>query len=723
MKICSDCTRLCRTKSVLSILMVILLEFQSALRADDGPEPVFDLEPIVVLAEKRHQTLLETPLSISVVTNDRLHSSGVTSIKDVSFLIPNLYISELTARRTSFPYMRGLGAGQGEPVVTTVIDGVPQLTPNTTDIELVNIDRIEFVRGPQGTLYGRNTLGGVIHIITQAPSNENRVNASLEIGEFSLERYKLIFNTPISLENSAFTLGTSYAEKDGFVKNNFTGNTVDDQQTLFGKGTLRLTWEGRWDATIGVFGERDRDGDFVLFDLERLRGDPYRIDHDFEGKTERDVINPSVSVTRHGATTDFSSITGYGYWSATDLTDTDFTNNDLLRRKTDESQHHVYQELRLHSTEDADSEPNDHISLKWLAGLSFFYSNFVHDSYDELRPQLTQLPIPIRDTASFELNDSGIALFGQGSITLYDRLEAYMGLRIDYEHRDADIKITSTSTSNAAHVGSDEDFVEVLPKLGLSYRKNENFMAYGYGAKGFRTGGYNRNIAPTGQFEVEEEESWTYETGLKTSWFANRLDISLALFYIEWDEMQLDVPNPQNLARFFLDNVGEAESKGFEAELQTNFSNNWQAFCGIGYTDAKFEEYVDPVTERAVDGNTLPNIPEFNWHAGLQTRWNINKKFYMFSRIEIIGVGKLFFDNANSQSQNDYIITNFRAGIGSENWSLEAWIKNAFDKDYVSLAFPIPQEFRNFVPSGFVGRSGAPQTVGISLKFFPAQLN
>ena len=713
-------TWLSGTRSLTSNLIVILLYWPNALSATNESEPIFHLEPIVITAEKRRETVGKTPLSMSVVTNDRLQSYGITTIKDVSFLIPNLYISEFTARRTSFPYIRGLGSGQGEPVITTYIDGVPQLTPNTTNIELLDIDRIEFIRGPQGTLYGRNTLGGVIHIITKAPSGEKQIDTTIDIGEVSLERYKLVFNTPLALKNSAFTVATSYIERDGYFKNDFTGNTVDDQQALFGRATLRLTPADRWDLSVSIFGERDRDGDFVLFDLERIRKDPYHIDHDFEGKTDRDIIAPTVSITRYGAILDFLSITGYEHWSATDLTDLDFTQLDLLRRRTNESQSQFYQELRLQSSEDSGVELSSQLSLKWLSGISFFYSDFDHDSYNELRPALTMLLTPIRDVAAFDLEGNGVALFGQGTLTFYEKLDVNLALRLDYEHRDTDLGLISVSTPGNVQRNFNDDFTKLLPKIGLTYHWNDNLMAYGYAAEGFRAGGYNRNLAVAGNFKVDEEESWTYETGLKTTLFEDRVAFNLALFYIDWSDMQLDVRNTAIPipGSFFLDNVGESESKGFEVELRAQGGRNWDLFGGFGYTSAEFKDYFDENSQQNLDDNTLPNVPEFTWNIGVQNQFTLNEEYHVFVNAEVAGIGKLFFDSANSKSQNDYVLTNFRAGIGGKTWSLEAWIKNAFDEEYVVLGFPSP-----FSPSGFVGQSGIPQTVGVSLRFMPTQWN
>ena len=696
-----------------STLLNVFLTFSLPILALGEERPTVDLEPIVVTAEKRSQALQYIPQSVSILNTRTISESGVTAVKEASYLVPNLYISEFSARRTSFPTIRGLGSGQGEPVVATYIDGVPQLTPNTTNIELLDIDRIEVIRGPQGALYGRNSLGGVIHIITQQSPPSEMMFGSIGFGEFSLQRYRLSISAPLVPDAAYFSIAGAYSERDGYVRNVDTGNSIDDREALFGRATLRLTSQDNWDISLGVYGERDRDGDFVLFDLESIRDDAFRIRHDFEGRTDRDIISPSLSISHYGVATDFVSITSYNYWRATDLTDLDFSAVDFLRRKTDEKQHQIYQELRLQSAEDAGLELTESLSLQWLAGISLFYSEFENRSYDEIRPGAALIPpflppelLPIRSFSEFELRDLGLGLVGQTNITFVNKLDLNLAMRFDYEHRNADVK----AISNSIFTEFDQDFTELLPKIGLTYRWNNYIMSYLHAAKGFRAGGYNRNINLGGSFKVDEEESWTYEAGLKTSWFENRLRLNTSFFYIDWDNMQLDVPNPETPGRFFLDNVGESESKGFEVELQIRSQNYWELFGGFGYTEAEFEDYIDPITGLSVDGNNLPNVPEFTWNIGLHKRFVFRSEFNLFTAAELLGVGKLFFDNTNKESQNDYILANFRVGIGYERWSLVAWIRNAFDDEYVSLAFPVSR-------TNFVGRNGAPQTVGVTLKF------
>ena len=669
------------------------------------------------------QNLLDVPQSIYVINGKFIDEAGINSINDVMLHVPSLYISELTARRTSFPSIRGLSSGQGEPVVTTFIDGVPQLTQNTINIEFMDIERIEVLRGPQGTLYGKNTLAGAINIVTTKPTEEPQAQSEISYGNFSRQRYALSLQGPLGPENLRYSIGGIYFERDGFTQNTFTGSEVDDRETIFGQSQFVYTPNDQLELVLKVYGERDRDGGFVLFDVGQIRENPYRISKDFDGFTNRDIIAPSLTLIYFGDSVEMKSISAYEHWSAEEETDVDFTNNDFLRRTTEEYQNQFYQEFRIQPSVDQSVHLSDFLSFNWLAGISMFYSDFNHDSLTDSRPifiainqaQSGGFPVPDDDFAEYELKDFGFAAFGQTTFTWRDKLDMIVGLRYDYEKKDTDLElltITAPLSEVRAAVKFDDSFQELLPKFGLNYHWSDQFITYTSAAKGYRPGGYNRNVAQGGTYTFEEEESWTYEAGLKSELFNRRLSLHLALFYISWDDMQLDIPNPAVPQRFFLDNVGEATSKGIEFDFRTEVNQNWSFTGGLGYVNAEFDDYIDPITQTQVDGKDLPNVPDLTWNLGVHHQIECTNQLTLVSRLDLLGVGEIHFDNTNSESQIDYILTNVRIGLKNNTWGIDFWVNNVFDKEYVSTAF----QDLFFSPSGFAGRNGAPRTYGITLR-------
>ncbi len=704
----------------------IYLIYAATLAAYCKDEAPYTLEPVIVTAEKRYESIQNIPASLSVLDKDTLEKSGIESIQDASLLIPNLYISSLSAKRNNFPFIRGIGSGQGDPAVTTFIDGVPQLSSNTSNIEFLDIERIEILRGPQGTLYGRNTLGGAINIITaKAESSETEVSSRISLGSYQFQRYQLTLNSPIVDDVAFLKVGGSFSRRDGFTENVTLDEEVDDVSANFGRLNLHLIPSDNLDVNISAFVEQNRDGDFVLFDTEQLENRPHQIRHDYDGFTDRDIGSTSIAVNYYGASTVVRSITGIERWSAHEKTDLDFTANDFLRRETKENQNQFYQEFSFRSLDGVDRPDAHSAPSPWIFGLSTFNSTFNHDSINDSRPGFVFLqrqfapmrPATVNDLAEYEIDNYGFAFFGQNTYSILDNLHLTIGLRYETERTKSGInlvRVDDTGTTTHQFADVNEQFDELLPKLSLRYQPNETMTYYGSAAKGFRAGGYNRNETPGGPFSFDEETSWSYELGVKSTSLNNRLIFNAAIFYINWNDMQLDVSNGSlTNPGFFLDNVGEAEHVGMELELQAKLSQRWDLTGGFGYVNAEFEDYTDPLTARDVAGNKIPNVPDFTWSIGIQNNQTTATGRHVFSRLEFVGVGELFYDNVNSKSQNHYILTNFRVGVNHEGWSLECWIKNAFDQDYIPTAFSVPQLFSS---SGFVGRGGAPRTLGITLK-------
>ena len=210
------------------IALLLTLAITTTVRAGgDEPDPShLTLDPIIVVAQKWEQDPRDVPRSFTVISSGTIQDAGIMSIKEASALVPNLNIVEPSARRLSFPFYRGIGSGQGDPAVATFIDGVPQHTANTASIPLIDAERIEFLRGPQGTLYGRNTLGGAIHIITRPPPTDNQWDVRVQTtqGFNGLQDYQLSIAGPMIPDVLFFRRSHQYNTRDGYTRNDATGN-------------------------------------------------------------------------------------------------------------------------------------------------------------------------------------------------------------------------------------------------------------------------------------------------------------------------------------------------------------------------------------------------------------------------------------------------------------------------------------------------------------------
>jgi iron complex outermembrane receptor protein len=680
------------------------VEGQEAAAAAGDPTR---LPPVLVTVRKWEEPLHTAPLTISVIDAATIEEAGLRSVSEASRLAPNVLITEFTSRRLSLPFVRGVGAGQGEPAVTTFIDGVPQLTVSSTNLPLLDIERVEFVRGPLGALYGRNTVGGSINLFTAAPPQRLRVRGGATVGNFDLQEYQLSVALPV-VQGFGVGLAGSYARRDGYTVNEATGNDVDFREAWFGRAQFHWAPDERNDLRVVLHGEQARDGGFALFDLDSLRARPRRIMHDFEGRTSRDLGAASFNWTSAGDCVDLTWIGALTDWEIGESTDFDFTAFDAVRRFTDEDQTSVYQEIRLASPAGS-TEP-----LRWLMGASGFWADSARAASNEFRPAGAGIFFPPgsvgTDRSAGDFEDYSWALFGQATLSLAERLELTAALRYDFESRGADIDRTFATGGFVVPTGSVDqrhDFDEILPRFSAAYRWSPECTTYVSAARGFKAGGFNLT-APVGQASFEPETSWTYEAGVKTTWLQDRLRASAAIFHIDWEDMQLSQFDPA--AGGFVTNAGESRSRGVELEVVARPASALEIFGTCGFLDTEFERFTDQFGQD-VSGRDLPFAPETTWSAGAQWSTDLHQDVRLFVRADYADVGEFSYD-AGNLAQERYATAGLRAGLAGPNWRVEGWVRNAFDDEFVPVAFqPNPVD-----PTRFVGESGAPRTFGVSVK-------
>src|SRR5262249_49391443 len=234
------------------------------------------------------------------------------------------------------------------------IDGVPQLSANSSNIELIDVDQIEFVRGPQSALYGRNTLGGLINVTSSRPSRTTWTgNVTSFGGDFHQGDVRANISGPLLGDQLALGVEFGYSKRADFTQNDVTGHDLDHRSAFFGKGQLLWTPNEAWQARIILAGERARDGDYALVDLGALRVNPFHASRDLEGFTNRDIVAPTALVSRTGGPVDFSSVTGLVWWKTEDLTDLDYSALPLITRDNSERDIHFTQEFRFASAKNA----------------------------------------------------------------------------------------------------------------------------------------------------------------------------------------------------------------------------------------------------------------------------------------------------------------------------------------------------------------------------------
>jgi iron complex outermembrane receptor protein len=307
------------------------------------------------------------------------------------------------------------------------------------------------------------------------------------------------------------------------------------------------------------------------------------------------------------------------------------------------------------------------------------------------------------------LDDVGVGVFGHATVTLGDKLALIAGVRADHEQKDANIQTFTTPALSPPTLLDDErSFTDVSPRFAATYRFKPNQSVYGLVSRGYKAGGFNA-ASPTGNETYDEEHTWSVEGGVKGLWANGRVMTSASAFWIDWQDLQLNLPNVFVPGQFFIDNAGAASSSGVEVEATARAIPGVDIFGSLGYTHARFDDNV-LIGATNVGGNEIPNTPGFTSSIGAQITDSLRQGVELFGRAEVLVQGAFKYDEANALGQDAYALTNFRAGVRFRVVVVEAWVRNAFDQKYIPVAFSYA-----FAPSGFIGEMGRPRTFGVNL--------
>ncbi len=669
---------------------------------------------VVVTAQKEPADIQSLPVSVTAVSRDLIGDAGISIVSDAAMYAPNTYFSEFTARALSFARFRGIGSSPANPGITTYIDGVPQLNTNSSSIDFIDVNQVEFVRGPQSALFGRNTLGGLVSVTSGRPSLTTWTgNVLVPLGNFGAREARGVVSGPIT-DKLAVSFAVGRRDRDGFTKNVVTGHDLDFRSAISGKGQVLWTPAANWEARVIVNGERARDGDLALNDLAALRQSPFRAARDFEGRNDRNIVSTTVLARREGQRFAFSTNTGFVRWKTRGVTDLDYTPLPLVTRDNAEEDAQFTQEVRLASAANAPARLSGRATMRWQTGVFFFTQNYDQDAVNSFAPFLLSpfLGFPVsQHSPQSALDDVGVGVYGQGTMTFDRNLDVTLGARVDHENKQAALNtFYAPLIAPPAVVDAERSFSNVSPQVALAYRFQPGRMAYVSAGRGFKAGGFNP-ASPSGSEAYGEELTWNVESGTKTSWANGRVQANTAVFFIDWNDLQLNLPNPAVPAQFYIANVGGARSAGVEVDVTARPHSSIDVFATLGYTHARFK--AGSVSSGVdVSQNELPSTPGYTATAGAQYAHAVGSRFgaTLYGRAEAVFYGAFKYDDANSAGQEAYSLANFRAGVRGTRLFAEAWVRNAFETRYIPVAFA----YGSFAPSGFVGESGAPRTFGIT---------
>lgn len=683
--------------------LTVLVNTVAEQPTDSAParEPAASAEEdeleIVVTAEKTPENVQNVPLSLTVLTEKEIEDADITSFEDIADNTPNFSLFSGDGANSPFYSIRGLGNSNflSRDAVAFYIDDVPYDRIGFITTDLPDIAQVEVLRGPQSTLYGRNSLSGVVNIKTRQPTNEVEVNGTASYGNFDAVNLRAGVSGPLVKDELFFRLSGNFLSRDGYINNTFLDNDVDEQRNLNGRAKLLWTPADEWEISFNASIEDLDSGTNLVAINDFNPANAFEIESDVNNSFKRNTNTQALKIAYTHPQFRATSITSRRFSKSQQRSDADGSPLNLIVNTNDFAATVWSQEIRFQSPEEAET-------LEWLVGGYFESSQFSNQNDGfTFGADAGAVGFPVgTNLRSGELDETILAAFGQVSYRPAPPLTLTAGLRFESFNstlQNLDTVFTppggpSFTTFSARDVQQDTDIL--LPRLVAEYRFNPDLMIYGSVTRGYRPGGVNfRGDATTLTFNAEK--SWNYEIGLKSSWLDDRLKVNLALFHNDVNDYQVLVTD--NLAVGRIDNA-EVNITGGELELRATPMDGLDIIAGLGISDAKFTEFGN------FDGNRVPFAPSFTYNVALQYRAPMG----LFARIALQGLGTTNFTEDNTLKQNPYATVNLRLGYEFDQTGLYVFANNIFDTGYFAQGF-------DFAPIGFLVTPGAPATFGVQV--------
>ena len=688
---------------------------QSTSPANDAAAPI-GAPSIVVTAQKREERLLDVPISISAISGDELAASGVTQFHDLSQIVPGFTSEQYGDARVGRMTLRGVASQQDNPgkqsSLGVFLDGVFLARYGAATSELADIERVEVLRGPQGTLFGANTASGLINIITRRPSlDETTGFVEAVLGNHAQRELRASISTPIVQDALGFSLSAYNVHRGGLTDNVTTGRSVDNLRRLGGRARLYYEGDGI-DVTLTADYNRERSeccsaipvvtlpgANVFGIPIEPLvpAGAPFS--HETIQNTENTNHNQggglSAEINVEIGSHTLTSVTAWRRWDVDPISDIDSLPLSLLDNFIIDQRHDQFsQELRLTSPSTG--------MINYVFGL--YYFDRQSSDLEILQPgsdiAFLIMPGQVGDTTiSSVLDDASYAAFGHVDFHVTDRLTLSAGGRYTREEQDVDFTQTSTNFAFASlgNVQRSRDESHFTWVVNASYELDNDLTAYASIARGSKPGGFDLTRLPNfNNFEFEDETNTNYEIGLKGELFDNRLRFSSALFLTNYSNFQAVGFDGLNL---ITSNADLFRTKGGEIEITAIPTPGLTLQFQGSYVEARYVRFPNGTCPPGVplpcdlSGNRLSHAPEVTLGASAEYRTSLNDSLEGFVRVDGNYKSDIFFQQNLDPSAYQGPRTVFNARLGFETESgflLEAFARNLFNQEYVNFIYPSP---------------------------------
>ena len=711
--------QLFRGSSILALAILPTIAFaQDAV--PDGSAVEADSADIVVTAQRRQERVQDIPVAISAFGGDQIARSGIASLENIAPRVPSFYFGSFGAARPQL-YIRGIGTRSFDPgsesSVGVFADDVYLGRSSGSFGAMKDIERVEVLRGPQGTLYGRNTIGGAINVISKAPGDEFTGNT--EGGASNLGGYNLFaaVGGPISEDKLMFRVAAWHDNRDGYVLNTTTGNRFQGIDNTGGRIRLTiapaeplkidLTAEFMHDGNKSGFGGLNQ-GTFgapasVFFrgsgtanansDLRSgaLSFDPF-LDRDVQSYIGR------IEYDAGGAT--ITSISALRYLDIRDGRDLEGSSLDILDQSSEEHSKQFTQELRIAS------DPGGSLSfgglVDWIIG--GFYYHDVSNRTDSFHVGINSAVraaagTPATDVALSDYKIESYAVFGQATFHLTNALDLTVGGRFSHDSKRATQAGTTTDALPIIGAGftteNSATYESFDPRVVLSYKISPDANVYASFSTGFKSGGFQYVPFSKGQADVlfAPEDIKAYEIGFKTEWLDRKLRVNGAAYYYDYKNLQISrIILPASGAPVSLiSNAASSTIKGFDLEITARPSRSFEVNIAYGYLDAKYDSYVFNATTD-FSGSRMVRAPEHSLNLGAEWRIPVLGDGELALRADYALTSDFFHEPGEGNvtfgtgipltAEAGYGLLDLRATLSKANWRVTAYATNLADTKY-----------------------------------------
>jgi iron complex outermembrane receptor protein len=685
--------------------------------AQETPAPASPADgDIIVTASRTGATRLQdTPLAVTAFSTETLDRTGIKDVRDLASLTPNLQVTQNGA--FSQIYIRGIGSNNvfagADPSSTIHLDGIYLARPASYLSNFLDVERIEVLRGPQGTLYGRNSVGGTVNVISRKPSDTFTAKVQATYGNYAFTRLEGYVSGPIA-DDLAVSLSLIGSRRDGYLKNvGPVGGRYDGEGTLGGRGQLRFTPTSRLEVLIrGDYVDSD---DTLAGYVKLLQPVSDPIANSVLGDYRKIAINIPIFNQRRqwggsgevnydlGGGILLKSLTGYRGSRLRANTDTDATTLNIRRTDQFEKQHQFSQELNL---------------VGKTGDLSFILGAFYFNEHIEPDTSVTTFASNLRANFKPVVNTNALAGFAQGTYALTDWASLTAGIRYTHEEKRFDQVATNFSTATNLPLATYPRtynrkgvYEAWTPKFGIEVRPASGVLLYASATKGFKSGGFNLTSANAAQ-GYAPETLWSYEGGAKLTLLDRRLTLNATYFHYDYENLQVQsflTPGVIDIT-----NASDAKVDGVELEGLLRPASWLQLGGTLAYLDARYANYPSALAAGNIpfdaSGRRLNLSPKWAETVWAQIDAPVGGGS-AFVRGEYSHRTRQFFTPVNGgfDQQAPYGLVNASVGYTLPGGHLEVLVfgRNLGDTDYVTSTASFA--------AGVVGKVGEPRTYGIRL--------